>query len=121
MLIKYCYFQFIKTPKRIIEILTNFVWFGYNFFSVDYCFKTLFSPWKKLAWEYGGVASFKDHLETFSSNAISRTMGFIMRFFIILAWLSYEALVLALGTALIILWTFLPFIAILGIYMSFKI
>ena len=48
-------------------------------------------------------------------------MGFIMRFFIILAWLSYEALVLALGTALMILWVFLPFIAILGIYMSFKI
>ena len=121
LILEYFYWQFVEMPQKIIKVFTNFLWFGLNYFSIDYCFKTLFSPWRKIIWSYNRSFDFKNRLETFFSNGFTRIIGFIMRVFIIFFWIVFEVLMtLALITTLL-LWVLFPFITIFGIIFSFNL
>jgi len=121
IILEYFYWQFIEVPKKIVKVFANLIWFGYNFFSVEYCLKTLFNPWRKIAWSYNKGFCLKDHIETFTSNIVSRVMGFLMRVFIVLAWIIYELIIIVLGIALMVFWILLPIIGILGVCISFDL
>lgn len=118
MILKYLKWHFIEIPKRIVKVFGNFIWFGYNFFSINYCFKTLFNPWKKIAWSYKGGSS---RFEVFTSNMVSRIMGFLMRSFIVLLWIIYEFIIISMTTFSVLIWISIPLIAILGLCISFKL
>lgn len=121
LILEYFYWQFIEIPKNLVGGFRNLVWFGFNFFSIEYCFHTLFAPWKKIAWSYGKGFDLGKRVETFFSNLFSRFVGFFMRIFVILFWIVYECIIIVLAILSVICWIVFPLIAITGIYLSFSL
>lgn len=117
-ILEYFYWHFAEIPKRIIRLFSSLIWFGAYFFSVEYCLKTIFSPWKKTAWGYAKGLDIGKHLETLFSNLISRIIGFIMKIFIIIAWIFYEVLIILFGILVFLFWIGLPFLVVMGIIIA---
>lgn len=117
---RYLYWQFIDIPKRIIKIFSNLIWFGYYFFSIRYCLKNLFSPWKKIVWKYDRGLNIGQHIETFFSNIISRVIGFLMKVFILIIFIVYEVIIILLGIISFIGWISIPFVVLFLLFFGLK-
>lgn len=89
------------------EILKNFLWFGYNFFSIRVLLKTLFSPIYRIREPYKGL-ELEELAESFVLNSITRFIGFFIRSFLILGGLIFEAIVAAVFVPVLLIWLFLP-------------
>jgi hypothetical protein len=121
IILDYLFWQYIEMPKRILRAWRNMLAFGFNFFSVGYCFKTIFSPWKKTIWTYPKGLDISGFLEIFFSNLISRILGFIMKVFVIFSSFIYEAFTLIIGASLLIIWLVMPIIAIIGAIIAIQL
>lgn len=108
-------------PKLIFKIWKNFLKFNLEYFSVPLLIKTFFSPWRKYTWSYGRGFDSKKYLEAFVSNSISRVLGAILRFFLILIGVFLEILIFVTGLIVLIGWFFLPLILLGGLIFGFKI
>lgn len=73
-------------------------------FAVTILLKTLFSPWKQIS----TTSTFTTFFQTAIDNAISRSVGFVIRFSILFIALLWTIVVAVSGLALIILWPFIP-------------
>jgi hypothetical protein len=120
ILIKYLYWQLIITPKKVLSIIRNYLSFGLEFFSIGETLRSLFSPWRRYLWDYGRGFDIARYFEVFLSNIITRVIGFIMRLFLIAAFLLYEAIILVLGTILFFVSIIYPFFFIWAIIYGFK-
>ena len=118
--IKYLYWQLILTPKKVLLILKNYLSFGFDFFSIKETLRSLFSPWRRYLWDYGRGFDIARYLEVFLSNIITRTIGFIMRLFLIIFFIAYELIVLALGIILFFISIIYPFFFIAALIYGFK-
>ena len=105
------------------RIYGNILWFLSHFFSVALLFRTLFSPWRRLAENYPGRLVPTAIAETLVVNFLMRLVGLTIR----VIFLSFAFAVLAgaflLGWIVLIVWLLTPFlIPILffaGFYLTF--
>jgi hypothetical protein len=118
--IKYLYWQLILTPKKVLSILKNYLVFGSDFFSIKDTLRSLFSPWRRYAWDYGRGFDFSRYFEVFLSNIITRVIGFVMRLFLIALFIIYEVVILVLGIVLFFASIIYPFFFIWAIIYGFK-
>ncbi|MFA5086466.1 MAG: hypothetical protein WC468_02680 [Candidatus Paceibacterota bacterium] len=118
--IKYLYWQLILTPKKALNILKNYLVFGFQFFSIKETLRSLFSPWRRYMWDYGRGFDPGKWLEVFFSNVITRVIGFIMRLFLIALFIVYEIAVFVLGLLFVILSIIYPFLAAYLLIYAFK-
>lgn len=103
--------------EAIRDILTgwkNFIIFSLGYFSVPLLLKTLFAPWRRDITKRPRGLDFKKLFEYLSFNAISRGIGFIVRFLTICVGILFFFLVIILGALFFIVWLFLP-LAFLGL------
>ncbi len=105
--------HFIDIPKEILKVWRNFLLFNLSFFSIAFLFKTFFHYWHKYHWSYGRGFNIKRYTEVFLSNLISRTIGAIIRFFIIIIGLVVEIMVFVIGIVFLVLWLLLPALSII--------
>jgi hypothetical protein len=118
--IKYLYWQLILTPKKILTITKNYLAFGIEFFSIKETMRSLFSPWRRYTWGYDRGFDIGKYLEVFLSNIMTRTIGFVMRLFLIVFFITYEVFVLVIGIIATLIFTVYPAIAVYGIIYSFN-
>jgi len=108
------------TVKTVLAVWKNYLWFNLNYFSLPILIKTFFSPWKKYHSFYKGPFEIWANLETLVFNLMSRIIGAIIRFFLLLSGLALEILILATGTGFFLIWICLPaliiFFFLAGIY-----
>ncbi len=104
---------FIDAPKGIIRAWMNFLRFNMYFFSIPFLVRTLFSYWHKTRWHYGRGFSFWKYFEAAISNLFSRSIGAIVRIFLILLGLIIEVVLFFSGLFFLILWITIPFITII--------
>lgn len=93
----YIQWHYTDALRNIWGILTNFVWFFYNFFSVPLLLKTLIAPWHTL--ETG---------ENAFGNFISYAFGFMIRGAIIVFAYAIIIGIFFIGIAFYIFWLTLP-------------
>ncbi len=117
----YLQWHFIDRPKSILKGWGNCLKFNLNYWSVPVLLKTFFSPWRRYRYSYGKGFDLKRWVEAFSFNMISRTIGAIMRSFLVVAGLATEIIVLLAGIAVFLSWLALPVLLALGIFYGFKI
>lgn len=103
-----------EATKGVLIAWKNFIIFATNYFSIPLLFKTLLAPWKRDITKRPQGLDLKKLFEYISFNAISRGLGFIVRFFTIIAGIVYLVLTIAVGAVFFILWLILPFV-ILGL------
>ncbi len=79
-------------------------------FSVPTLIRTLFAPWKRIVTAPG--AGIDAHLRAMGDNAVSRTVGFIVRLTVLLAaGLTLGGIAIA-GILQFILWPLVPLLAV---------
>ncbi len=120
ILIKYLHWQLILVPEKVLLIIKNYLAFGFDFFSIKETLRSLFSPWRRYAWDYGRGFDVGRYLEVFFSNVIARIIGFIMRLFLIAFFVIYEVVVLVLGVVLFFASIVYPFVFIYAIMYGFN-
>jgi hypothetical protein len=92
----------------LIWVWKNFIWFGYNLFSVRALLKTLLSPFYRIRDSYKGWSSVEGLLETFVGNVVSRAVGLVLRVFVITLGLVFEAAVAVSLVPALVVWLLLP-------------
>lgn len=121
ILILWIQWHFFDVSKEILKAWKNFLLFNLNYFSISILLKTLFSPWRRYIWSYGRGFDVKIYLEAALSNLISRSIGLIVRVFLIFTGLSVEIFIILAGIIIFFSWILLPAFLILGFYYGFKI
>jgi len=121
----YFFWHFVEFPKEISKAISNFLKFGIRYFSIPFLLKTFFSHWHRYCWQYPRGFDLGKYLEVWVSNLISRIIGMILRFFLILAGIFFEIFVLIFGILILITWYLLPlfsiFLFIHGLRILFKV
>ena len=107
--------HFFCVPKEIIKGWKNFLVFNLNFFSIGFLFKTIFSYWHKYRWYYDKTFSFKNRINVLFSNFVSRFLGALIRFLLIVIGLLIEFLIILVGIFVLIVWILVPLLSISGI------
>lgn len=110
---QYLGWYFYDQPRKILKTWKGFLLFNLEYFSVFLLLKTFFSPWRQYKWFYPRGFDALKYLETLFSNLISRTLGAILRTFVILAGVFFEILILIFGFLIFLGWLVLPALLIL--------
>lgn len=118
---EYISWYFFEIPKSILRAWGNFLKFNLNYFSVPLLFKTFFSPWRRYRWIYPKGFDIGKYFEVFFSNLISRTLGAVLRFFLILVGILTEIFIIFAGIIVFFGWLILPALLIFGLIFGFKI
>jgi len=118
---QWLFWQFFEMPGNILKAWRNFLRFNLNYFSIPLLLKTFFSPWRKYKWSYGKGFDIKRYLESFFSNLISRTLGAIIRSFLIIIGLLVEIFIVFAGTIIFFSWLVLPAILIWGLIFGVQV
>ena len=113
--------HFVDVLREVLKGWKNFLLFGLNYFSIPILLKTLIAPWRKYTWSYGRGFDIKRYLETAVSNLISRSIGLVIRVFLILIGLFVEILIILAGALLFFGWILLPFLLVGGLILGLKI
>jgi len=113
--------QFQDVPKEILNGWKNFLIFGLNYFSIPILLKTFFSPWRKYSYPYKKIFEVWENIEIFVFNSMSRIIGAVVRFFVILIGLITEILIFLLGLVVFIAWFLLPIFLLLGLLFGIKL
>lgn len=112
IILQFWNWYYIKAVKGIINAWKNFIIFVREYYSIPLLLKTLFHPWRRDITKYRRGFSIKNFLEVLIFNLISRTLGFVIRFFTIIIGIICLFGVILLGLIIILLWFFLPLILI---------
>lgn len=83
-------------------------------FSLGLLVRTLFSPWRRIITP--GGRSLEDKLHAALDNLVSRSIGFVIRLFVILAAGVSMLGAFAAGTLIALVWPFMPLLIIFFIY-----
>lgn len=118
--ILYLQWHFVDASKDVLKAWQNYLKFNLNYWSTPLLLKTLFSPWRKHGYSYGKGFNLRRYFEAFSFNMVSRSMGFIMRSFLIVFGVFTEVFVFFAGGVVFLIWIILPFFLILGVFYGFK-
>ena len=117
----YFSWHFLEAPRNILAAWKNFLKFNLNYFSISLLLRTLFSPWHKYAWPYPRGFYPGKYLEIFVSNLISRTLGAILRVFMIIIGILAEIFIVFFGILILLSWLALPALLIGGLIFGIKI
>lgn len=118
---QYLSWQFLDMPKNIFKAWRNFLLFNLNYFSILLLLETFFSPWRRYYSLYPKGFDIGKYFEVFSLNLISRVLGAILRFFLILIGILVEIFIIFAGIIVFLFWLILPIILIFGLYHGFRI
>lgn len=121
ILSNWLFWHFYEVPKSLFFSWKNFLSFGLDFFSVHILILTLFSHWRRYKWTYPKGFSPRGYFEAFISNIFSRIIGAIVRFFLIIAGIAAEILILLVGAIVVLFWIVMPFIWVSLILLIFLI
>ena len=121
ILFQYLTWHYVDQVRAISRAWKNFLRFNLNYFSISLLLKTLFSHWRKYQWSYGRGFDIKRYAEVFFSNLISRVIGAIIRFFLILIGVVAEIIIVLAGIIVFLGWLLLPVLLLAGLWFGFKL
>jgi len=121
ILFQYLTWHYVDQVRGILLAWKNFLRFNLNYFSISLLLKTLFSHWRKYQWSYGRGFDIKRYAEVFFSNLISRVIGAIIRFFLILIGVAAEIFIVLAGIIVFLGWLLLPVLLLAGLWFGFKL
>jgi hypothetical protein len=121
ILIQYLSWHFISCFKGLLNVWRSFLLFNLNYWSLPLLLRTLFSPWRRYQYSYGKGFDIKRFFEVLTFNSISRTMGFIMRTFLIVFGILTELALLLGGVLALLCWLVLPGLILLSFYHGCRI
>lgn len=89
-----------------------------DYFSIDLLLKTLFSPFRQISADTNSGGTLGDKLRAVFDKLFSRFIGAIIRLILILAGTVWLWVIFVLDVGILLLWPILPFIPIIGLFLS---
>ena len=115
---EYIQWHYETAVREFWEIWKNFLWFGYDFFSIPLLVRTLFSPIYRIHEKYDiRHLQIELILQSLAVNAVARVIGLIMRLVVLLAGVTFELFLILLGPVLFVVWIVLPMLT-LGLFVG---
>lgn len=106
---------------HLFLITRELVRFVFNLFSISLFLRTLFKPMLSLQGSTKGEEIPVDVVSIIVANLVMRVLGFLTRTILILSGIVGITLTILSMSIIIILWTFLPLIILLGVYLSMEV
>ena len=118
LLFYYIRWHYGKGIVDYINIVGNFVWFFYNFFSIPLMAKTLFAPFRRLGDSYKGTGlDIGAFFSVVIVNTLMRFVGALFRTLLILVGLVFILGTVIVGSIFFIVWIMAPlFLLFLVLY-----
>lgn len=117
----YIKWHYTQALFDLVNILKNFVWFFFEFFSIRLFFKTLFSPFHRLGETYRGGIDIENYFETIIVNTLMRFVGFFLRLTLIIIGFTAIIFTILFGIFFLFVWLLSPllltFLILYGIKM----
>lgn len=116
VIVDYFRWHYTTAFRDVFIVWLNLVWFVMHFFSIPLLLRTLFAPWKRISEVYGRTG-LEDLMATLLVNTMTRIVGAVIRFAIILVG-CLVLLVVCLGlAAVLVAWVVLPlFVVYIALY-----
>ncbi len=102
--------QFANIERRAYDIIDSY--------SFPILLRTMFKPWKQMVSDRGTDKSLNSYFRMWLDNAVSRFVGFWVRFFTLLAATLLLLLSTAYSTAIALVWPLLPAAPIILLFIS---
>lgn len=96
---------------RLFKYLRAIYIVAFDRFSVKTCLATIFSPWKRDSISYDGL-SLQQKFQVWTLNIASRFTGFIIKSITLFSFVVIVALITICAFLAVIIWPFIPVIAI---------
>jgi hypothetical protein len=109
---QYLSWHYSKSVGDLLNNYKNFLVFIWEFFSISFLIKTLFTPFQRLKEKYKGGLDLEDLFAVIVTNVLMRIVGFIVRSLIIIIGLVCLSIFVVFGVVLLILWVLLPVVII---------
>ena len=119
--IHYFAWHYTQAVRDIVNIIGNFLWFFYEFFSIKLLLRTLFVPFHRLEERARSRLDVSAVAQTFLINTLMRLVGALMRLFVILIGIILIACTVVVGFSMLLLWLFAPVVVVvlLGLALLF--
>lgn len=115
---EYIQWHYETAVREFWEIWRDFLWFGYNFFSIPLLLRTLVSPIYRIHEKYDiRHLQIELILQSMAVNAVARVTGLIMRLVVIAVGIAFELFLILLGPILFVVWIALPMLT-LGLFVG---
>ncbi len=114
-LIQWWYFAGWKT---FVKLLFQKISDHADYFSFGTLFRTFFAPFRQIDTESGG-RSINERFSAFIGRTISRVIGAIIRFFILLTGIIVILVEFVFGSLLLVVWPFIPLIPLVCFVLFF--
>jgi len=99
-----------EAVKNVLTAWRNFIIFALSYFSIPLLLKTLFAPWKRDITKKPRGLNLKKFFEYVTFNLISRSVGFLVRIFMIVIGTAFLIITIVAGAIFFALWLVLPLI-----------
>lgn len=104
---------YAEVGRDLLAFIKQFFIYLADLFSVEICFKTLLSPWRRDKISYEGLA-LKDRFQVLILNLSSRLIGAVVKLFTVATFLFVSLFSVALSVLVLIVWAFYP-VVLLGL------
>ena len=99
-----------EAVKNVLTAWRNFILFALNYFSIPLLLKTLLAPWKRDITKRPKGLDLKKFFEFIAFNLISRSIGFLLRIFMVVIGTIFLIVTIIAGAVFFALWIILPLI-----------
>ncbi len=103
----YILWHYTKSWQDVFRVISNYLWFVSNYFSIQLLSRTLFSPWRRLSLS-GGKGQEDSFVGALLVNTIMRVVGFLIRSLTIFAGCIALLLSVFVAGIFLILWLIFP-------------
>lgn len=105
---EYIVWHYSKAIRELCNILLNFIWFFYNFFSIPLLLKTFFTPFKRLDEKAEGGLNISVWFEAFVVTNLMRLVGILLRTILIFLGALMILLTVLCGAIVLVTWILAP-------------
>lgn len=105
---EYFKWHYGKGVMGLVNIVGNFVWFFFEFFSIPLLLKTYFMPFRRLNEMYQQSFNPGAWFETLIVNTMMRIIGALLRTVLIVLGIFFILLTVAIGVCFLTAWLLAP-------------
>lgn len=110
--VHYLYWHYTRGVRDLINIVRNFIWFFWEFFSIRLLLQTFFVPFNRLEERAPSGLHLDAMAQAMLINLLMRFVGMFVRLFVMTIGIVFLAATLAAGVVFLAVWLASPLMCV---------